>query len=1123
MLSVGSAFAADEDTTLTTIDDEITVEDDVLSVEDETDALEAENEQVLETDDATEVVGASATVTNTTFHNYFDEYGDLTSDADELIFEGDFTGIDVNYITIEKSVKLTGNNAIFNNVSFVISANNVVIDGFKLYMDNKDTSLISIGDSTNVTISNNIIDYKGLNYENGFAIFALDIDNLKLINNAITFVGNNESTYINNAIRIFGDEKKSTNIQIEGNTFDITIPSRTIDYSDYPNSLEFSDGVVLLGCENITINKNTMTINYNDFSGYSDTIKAILIGNSNYDFDEDDEIIYPNLCSNVIVADNNIVLNGHAYVYGISIAADNFNITGNDLSVSSVNYGAGFEICGFSNKGNISENTVNVTTPSAAYGVYAYPYGFPVDNMTYSKNKFTVSAYESCGMELVENNPVILDNIIIVTGNHTVGIVANMGDYGVISGNTISSLGTNIGHKPADPMIHIESTAISVNGDTLISGNDLTSTSIGINLVDYGDSGSIVVDGNKITVTANNDTVANYAIYSNYMDTLNVTNNNITFKGKSNGTTDSNAISIIGVDDVVISNNTIDATLTAGQGSAINMANCPDSTISENTIDFGYEGYANWGSNNVVFVQNGCDNVKIINNEINAVGSTYVYGITTYAQNFTIENNNVVVESDVNYACGINPDAGASGIVNKNDISVSGLGTVYGIYSGMWKGMSPVTVNYTNNVISGNGFFACGIELGGAKENAVANNITLEGNYTIGVALYKYGQDTIDSTIKGNDIASNGVSIGNASDSKYYDAVGIETTGIKIASGNVTISDNNVRTAGDYAINLCGSNATVADNYLAAKKTVGPNSIVNGENATISGSGPELKTIISAVDLYTTYGDGIYYVSLKDENGDPIKNATIFLTVDSEIINETTDDDGVATFLVDEWAAGDYIVDVSYKGNATYGPKSIKGFIQIEKRNSQIVAPTTVYALVTATKNGYTYTLTLKDDRGNGLAKETVTITFNGKTQTLTTDDLGVIKYKLVATKAGTQKLTVKFNSNDNYVASTLTATVKINKEATKLTAKKKTFKAKVKTKKYTVTLKDSKGKAIKKVKVTIKVKGKTYKAKTNAKGKAVFKIKNLKKKGTYKAKVTFAGNNLYKKVAKTVKITFKK
>ncbi len=986
-------------------------------------------------------------------------------------------------------------------------------------MDNKDTSLISIGDSTNVTISNNIIDYKGLNYENGFAIFALDIDNLKLINNAITFVGNNESTYINNAIRIFGDEKKSTNIQIEGNTFDITIPSRTINYDDYPNSLEYSDGVVLLGCENITINKNSMTINYNDFSGSSDTIKAILIGNSNYDFDEDDEIIYPNLCSNVIVADNNIVLNGHAYVYGISIAADNFNITGNDLSVSSVNYGAGFEICGFSNKGNISENTVNVTTPSAAYGVYAYPYGFPVDNMTYSKNKFTVSAYESCGMELVENNPTILDNIIIVTGNHTVGIVANMKDYGVISGNTISSLGTNIGHKPADPMIHIESTAISVNGDTLISGNDLTSTSIGINLVDYGDAGSIVVDGNKITVTANNDTVANYAIYSKGMDALNITNNKITFEGKSNGTTDSNAISVTGVDDVIISNNTIDATLTAGQGSAINMVNCPDAIISENTIDFGYEGYVGYGYNSVIYIGFGTDNTKISNNEISALGAN-VYGISIYGQNFTIDNNDVVVASNVYYACGINPDGGASGVINKNNVSVTGT-SAYGIYSGMWYAESPLIVNYTNNNIYANGFLAVGIEIGGAKENIVSNNVLVEGNFTTGVVLYKYAQNTVNSTIVGNTIVSNGNNVGNAS--ATGDKYASETTGINVWFGNLTISNNDVRTAGDYAINLNGINATLNDNYLAAKKTVGANAVENAENASIFGSGPELKSILSAVDLYTIYGNGIYYVTLNDENGDPIKNATIFISFGADMINETTDQYGVAAFIVDEWNAGDYSVEVSYKGNDTYGPKSIKGFISIDKRNSMIVAPANANVLVTAIKNGYTYTLTLKDDRDNGLANETVTITFNGKTETVTTDELGVIKYKLVANKAGTQKLTVKFGSDENYVESTLTATVKITKEATKLTAAKKTFKAKVKTKKYSVTVKDSKGKAIKGLKVTLKVKGKTYKATTNAKGKATFKIKNLKKKGKYTAKVNFAGNSLYNKVAKSVKITVKK
>ena len=187
------------------------------------------------------------------------------------------------------------------------------------------------------------------------------------------------------------------------------------------------------------------------------------------------------------------------------------------------------------------------------------------------------------------------------------------------------------------------------------------------------------------------------------------------------------------------------------------------------------------------------------------------------------------------------------------------------------------------------------------------------------------------------------------------------------------------------------------------------------------------------------------------------------------------------------------------------------------------MAPTSANVLLTAIKKGSYYNIVLKDDRGNALVGQEVTITFNGKTAVYTTDASGAIKYKLAATKVGTQKLIVKFDSNPDYVASTLTATIKITKEATKLTAAKKTFKAKVKVKKYTVTLKDSKGKAIKKVKITLKVKGKTYKATTNAKGKAIFKIKKLTKKGKYTAKVKFAGNNLYKAASKSVKITVKK
>lgn len=89
------------------------------------------------------------------------------------------------------------------------------------------------------------------------------------------------------------------------------------------------------------------------------------------------------------------------------------------------------------------------------------------------------------------------------------------------------------------------------------------------------------------------------------------------------------------------------------------------------------------------------------------------------------------------------------------------------------------------------------------------------------------------------------------------------------------------------------------------------------------------------------------------------------------------------------------------------------------------------------------------------------------------------------------------------------------------MTVRKATFKAKAKTKKYSITLKDNFGKSMKKFKVTLKIKGKTFKATTDSKGKATFKIK-FTKKGSYKTTVTYKGNEYYSKVTKTIKLKFK-
>lgn len=163
----------------------------------------------------------------------------------------------------------------------------------------------------------------------------------------------------------------------------------------------------------------------------------------------------------------------------------------------------------------------------------------------------------------------------------------------------------------------------------------------------------------------------------------------------------------------------------------------------------------------------------------------------------------------------------------------------------------------------------------------------------------------------------------------------------------------------------------------------------------------------------------------------------------------------------------------------------------------------------------------MKDAKGNAISGVELTVDLNGA-KAYKTDKNGQIKVstKGLAPKTYTAKIT--FNGNTEYGKSTKDVKVAVKKAQPKIAAKKKTFKAKKKVKKYTVTLKDNKCKAIKKAKVTIKIRKKTYKAKTNAKGKATFKIKKLTKKGKFNAKITFKGNKYYVKATKKVKITIK-
>ncbi len=213
---------------------------------------------------------------------------------------------------------------------------------------------------------------------------------------------------------------------------------------------------------------------------------------------------------------------------------------------------------------------------------------------------------------------------------------------------------------------------------------------------------------------------------------------------------------------------------------------------------------------------------------------------------------------------------------------------------------------------------------------------------------------------------------------------------------------------------------------------------------------------------------------------------------------------------------GTYKLTGSVSGNYASDCTVVDGILYVVKKS--------VISASTLTKvygNNKKLTVTLIDDKGKAISNVYLSVKLNGKTFKIKTNSKGRASLA-VKLAPKTYKATVTFAGNTKYYKASRNVKVVIKKATPKIVAKKKTFKKALKTKKYTIVLKDNLGKAIKNAKVSIKVGKKTYTAKTNNKGKATFKIKKLTKKGTYKATVTYKGNAYYNKVTKKVNIKVK-
>lgn len=436
------------------------------------------------------------TVTNATFFTYFDKDGVLNMDIPfaDLIFAGNFSGLNLSTLTIDKKINLIGEKAFLNDIGLVIKADNISVSNFVIVLTNTSgvESAIDVR-GANANINNNIFSVDSAFDKDSFVINAENAANLTIDNNTIVYSGKTDGNGINNIIKVID----SDNVNILNN-YIFEIPSVPVKYMPPTwTATVMSAGIYTEGSANLNIASNNIAIEYNNASGAYDTIHALYIGGGD----------------NAVVENNNISIKGHTYVYGITIDGKNFTIASNAFySDSDNNYADGIQIYDNSN-GIIKDNEVFVESPVVAYGIYSSNWGDKANNIIYEGNNVAGNSTYIYGIYVSGNNETLTCNEITLVGNFTTGVASSAANV-ILNKNDIVTSGNNIGNASnCGDSIIAETTGIKIAyGNASVTNCTVKTT--GENTVNTTGSGSVTYNylvsntglGDK-TVQSNNKTI----------------------------------------------------------------------------------------------------------------------------------------------------------------------------------------------------------------------------------------------------------------------------------------------------------------------------------------------------------------------------------------------------------------------------------------------------------------------------------------------------------------------------------------------------------------------------------------------------------------------------------------
>ena len=163
----------------------------------------------------------------------------------------------------------------------------------------------------------------------------------------------------------------------------------------------------------------------------------------------------------------------------------------------------------------------------------------------------------------------------------------------------------------------------------------------------------------------------------------------------------------------------------------------------------------------------------------------------------------------------------------------------------------------------------------------------------------------------------------------------------------------------------------------------------------------------------------------------PLANMTIYVQFgDGEIEELTTDDYGIAYFVIPDVPEGNYTMFILFDGADGYAYSNITTSVEIYDAASKITPlrqnATYKYPAVLEGDATYTMFLTTNTTIPIPLANKDVYIEFNGIGDYYITDLLGMVTYRLPDAPAGNHTIYMLFEGDDDYAASEATGNIEI-------------------------------------------------------------------------------------------------